>query len=114
MTKPSAIVPIGVRSVCAPAAAAARWPWLNQIVAAWLVVMLALYLGLLSFAAVREMTIECRREPIYLTTERGDHLTLEDGTTYLVLEQKHLQCRLALGDAERQGREVRSLVRLTA
>jgi hypothetical protein len=93
MSESSATVPIGVRSVCAKALAATRWPWLNlKILAAWLVVIL-------SFAAVREMTIECRREPIYLTTERGDRLTLEDGTTYLVLEQKRLQCRLALGDA---------------
>jgi hypothetical protein len=98
MIEPSAIVPIGVRSVCALALAATRWPWLNQILAAWLVVMLALCLGLLSFAAVREMTIECRREPIYLTTERGDRLTLDDGTTYLVAEQKRRQCQLALGE----------------
>ena len=61
--------------------------------------MFALCVGVLSFAAIRETSIECRSEPIYLTTEKGDRLTLEDGTTYLVAEQKRLQCRLALGDA---------------
>src|SRR5260370_5148011 len=96
MSEPSAMVPIGDRSVRAKALA---WPWLNQIVASWLKVMLALCVGVLSFAAIRETSIECRSEPIYLTTEKGDRLTLEDGTTYLVAEQKRLQCRLALGDA---------------
>jgi hypothetical protein len=100
MSESSAILPIGDRSVRAKALAPTKWPWLNpKILAAWLIVMLALYLGILSFAAVREMTIECRREPIYLTTENGDRLTLEDGTTCLVAEQKRRQCRIALGDA---------------
>jgi hypothetical protein len=39
---------------------------------------------------------EVRR--LYLTTERGDRLTLEDDTTYLVAEQKRRQCQLALGE----------------
>jgi hypothetical protein len=72
-----------------------RWSWLHQMPAAWL--LLALYLGLLSLAAVREMTVKCRDEPIYLTTERGDRLTLDDGTSYLVADQKRRQCQLALG-----------------
>jgi hypothetical protein len=78
-----------------PPHAPTRWPWLNQMLAAWL---LALYLGLLSLAAVREMTVKCRDEPIYITTVNGDRLTLEDGTTYLVAEQKRWQCQLALGE----------------
>jgi hypothetical protein len=100
MSESSATVPIGDRSVRAKALAATRWPWLHQILAAWLVVMLALWLGILSFAAVREMTIECRREPSYiLTTEKGDRIALEDGTGFLMAEEKRLQCRVALGDA---------------
>ncbi|THD52697.1 MAG: hypothetical protein E8A46_12435 [Bradyrhizobium sp.] len=77
------------------------WPWLGQkILAAWLVMMLALCLGVLSFAAVREMTVDCRRQPNYiLTTETGDRLALEDGVNFLVSEEKHLRCRLAMGDA---------------
>jgi hypothetical protein len=72
----------------------ATWPWLGRILGAWLMVMLALFLGVLSFAAVSEMTVECRREPIYLTTENGDRLTLEDGTGFLMAEEKRLQCRV--------------------
>jgi hypothetical protein len=77
----SATAPISVRSVRAKALAATRWPWLNQILAAWLVAMLALWLGVLSFAAVREMTVECRREPSYLLTVNGDPVRLVDGNS---------------------------------
>jgi hypothetical protein len=67
---------------------AAKWPWLDRIFAAWLMVMIMLCLGLLSFAAVRE----CRREPIRI-------LKLEDGISDLVTEESRLQCGLAKGDA---------------
>jgi hypothetical protein len=97
MRESSAI--IGDRSARAKALAATRWPWLNRILGAWLVVMLALCLGILSFAAVREMTIECRREPGYVTTVEGDPIRLVDGISRLELAQKRLRCRLALGDA---------------
>ena len=84
-------MPIGARSVSVPSLAAAKWPWLgHQVLTAWFVVMLAVCLGLLSFAAVRE--IECRDEPIII-------LKLEDGISNLVAEQKHRTCRLALGPA---------------
>lgn len=99
MSESSAIVPIGDRSVRAKALAATRWPWLNRVFAAWLVAMLALWLGVLSFAAVREMSVECRREPSYLLTEKGDRIALEGGTGYLLLEEKRLRCQLAMGDA---------------
>ena len=97
MRESSAI--IGARPTRVKARAAPRWPWLHQILAAWLVVMLALCLGILTFTAVREMTVECRREPSYLLTEKGDRIALEGGAGYLLLEQKHLQCRIAWGDA---------------
>jgi hypothetical protein len=87
-----------VASGTLPSRAPTRWPWLNQILAACLVVMVALFLGFLSLAAVREMTVKCRDEPIYITTVNGDRLTLEDGTTFLVAEQKRRECRLVLGD----------------
>jgi len=48
--------------VRAKALAASSWPWLNRILRAWLSAVLALCLGILTFAAVREMTIERRRE----------------------------------------------------
>jgi len=89
-----------VSSERAKALAPAKWPWLNQILGAWLLTMLALCLGILTFAAVREMSIECRREPSrLLTTERGDCLALEDGGGCLLIEEKRLQCRFAWGDA---------------
>ena len=53
---------IDAASVRAKALAANSWPWLNRILGAWLLAMLALCLGILAFAAVREMTIERRRE----------------------------------------------------
>ena len=87
-------------SVRAKALAPAKWPWLNLILSAWLLAMLALCLGILTFAAVREMSIECRHEPSrLLTTERGDCLALEDGDGCLLIEEKRLKCRLAWGDA---------------
>jgi hypothetical protein len=79
----------------AKALAATRWPWLNQILAAWFLTMLALCLGILTFAAVREMTIECRSEPGYVTTVNGDPVRLVDGISRLELAQKRLRCRLA-------------------
>jgi hypothetical protein len=90
---------IEAASVRAKALATAKWSWLNRILGAWLLAMLALCLSILTFAAVREMSIECRREPSYLrTTERGDCLALEDGGC-LLIEEKRLQCRFAWGDA---------------
>jgi len=69
-----------------------QWPWLSrgQTYAACLV----LALGLLSLAAVAEMTDECRDEPIYLTTDKGNLLTSEAGT-FLVADQEQRRCRLA-------------------
>jgi hypothetical protein len=62
--------------------------------------MLLLIVGVLMFAAVREISIECRREPSrLLTTERGDCLAIEEGGSCLLIEEKQLQCRLAWGDA---------------
>jgi hypothetical protein len=96
----SSAMPSGDRSVRAKAVAPSRWSWLHpKILTAWLAVMLAIYLGLLSFAAVREMSIDCRREPGYVTTVNGDPIRLVDGISRLEQAQKHLQCRLALGDA---------------
>jgi hypothetical protein len=80
-------------------AAAVQWPWLNRVFAAWVMVMLALWLGVLSFAAVREMTVECGRKPSYLLTANGDPVRLVDGISRLELAQKRLQCRVAMGDA---------------
>jgi hypothetical protein len=77
----------------------ARWPWLNKIAAAWLLVMLALFLGVLSFAAVREMSVQCRDEASYVLTANGDHVLLVDGISRLESAQKQRKCRLAWGDA---------------
>jgi hypothetical protein len=78
----------------------ASWPWLNRIWSAWLLTMLLLVLGVLTLAAVRELSIECRREPNYLLTEKGHPLAIGDGTGYLLVdEKKHLRCRIAWGNA---------------
>lgn len=69
---------------------ATRWPWLDRVSAAWVAAMLALFLGNLTFAAVCEMSINCRREPIPI-------FKLEDGISDLVTEEKYLRCRFALG-----------------
>jgi hypothetical protein len=80
-------------SVRAKALSASKWLWLHpKILATWLVVMVALYLGILSFAAVREMTIECRSEPGYATTVNGEPVTLADGISRAELAQKRRQC----------------------
>jgi hypothetical protein len=75
----------------AKAIAAARWPWLDRVLAAWAAAMVALFLGILTFAAVSEASIECKREqlPMFL---------LEDGVSYLMTEEKYLQCRFGHGD----------------
>lgn len=39
----------------------ARWPWLDRIVAAWVIAMILVFLGILAFTVVREMADECRR-----------------------------------------------------
>jgi hypothetical protein len=80
------------------ALAASRWPWLNRVFVSWAAAMVALFLGILTFAAVRETSIECRREPNYLLTAKGDRLALGDGSGYLLLEEESLRCRLGAGD----------------
>jgi hypothetical protein len=84
------------RSAAAPSGL--QWPWLNRVFAAWVAVMVALLLGVMTFAAVREMTAECRREQGYLLTEEGDRIALEDGSGFLLLEEKSLRCRFGVGD----------------
>jgi hypothetical protein len=95
MSEPSAM---GNKTARAKALPMPRWSWLSRVLAAWLVVMLAFCLGLLSFAAVREMSVECRREPSYLLSAQGNRIRLADGSGYLLLEEKRLRCRFAMGD----------------
>ena len=76
---------------------AAKWPWLTKVEVAQLALIAAFFLGLLSFAAVSKPTVRCREEPIYLRTESGNRLTLEDGVTNLIAVEKHTSCRLDLG-----------------
>jgi hypothetical protein len=67
----------------------------------------ALFLALLSLAAVREMKVECRDE--YLTADDGvTLLTADDGVTLLtaddgvtLLTTGRQQCQLELGDLRR-------------
>jgi hypothetical protein len=82
----------------AQAIPASRWSWLHRVSTAWVAVMLALILGILTFAVVREMSVECRREPSYVTTVSGVPITLVDGVSHLERVQKDIQCRFALGD----------------
>jgi hypothetical protein len=75
----------------------ARWLWLDGLHRAWLITTLLLILGVLTLAAVRELSIECRREPSrLLTTEKGDCLALEEGGGCLLIEEKRLRCRWGL------------------
>jgi len=76
---------------------AAKWPWLDQMLAAWRLLVLALFLGM-SLAAVMEMKIECRDEPDCVRLESGGRLLLEDGVSCLLrVEQKRRQCELIVG-----------------
>jgi hypothetical protein len=89
-----------LKTIRAVAATTAPWPWLSRRVAiAWSVTMLALFLGLLSIAAVSELSIDCRDEPVYLLTEGGDRLMLADGSGFLLTTEKRRTCRLGLGSA---------------
>jgi hypothetical protein len=77
--------------------ATAQRPWLDRITTARRLLVLALFLGVLAFAAIGEMANACSREPIYRTTSDGRHrVTAQDGAR--VVNGKHLRCRLAWGD----------------
>jgi len=61
----------------------------------WVTLMLALLLGLLSLAAVREMKVECG--PEYLTADDGATLlTADDGVPLLTTGRQ--RCQLELGN----------------
>ena len=60
---------------------------------AWVVLALALFLGLLSLAAVRVTRIDCR--DVYLTGDDGRFLTSDAGTPLTADQQ---QCQLDLGE----------------
>jgi hypothetical protein len=76
-----------------------RWPWLARILTARRLLVLALFLGLLSFAAVVELTIQCRDKPNYILATNGGRIMLADGSGFLLLAEKSRVCRLALGNA---------------
>jgi hypothetical protein len=77
--------------------APASWPWLNpKIRAAWLAAMVALFLGILSVAAVAEMSKACGREPIYRSTSDGAVRGTGQGGARVV-SGKRLECRTAFG-----------------
>jgi hypothetical protein len=62
---------------------------------AWVTLMLALFLGLLSLAAVREPKVQC--QPEYLLADDGiTRLTADDGVRRLTTGRQ--QCQLELGD----------------
>jgi hypothetical protein len=57
--------------------------------------LLALFLGLLSFAAVSQMQVKC--EPVVLTADDGvTVLTADDGVTILTGDEQ--QCHLVTGE----------------
>ena len=73
-----------------------RWPWLRSAV---LAATFAVFLGLLSFAGVSEATIDCRDEPIYLTTADGkQRIALVKGTGYLRAVGTQRECDLVFRD----------------
>jgi hypothetical protein len=52
-------------------------------------------LGLLTFAAVLNAGVECKKEPVYLGTETGAYITTEKVRPIQVGERR--QCRLVAG-----------------
>jgi hypothetical protein len=81
----------------------AWWPWLDRIGAAWTMVMILAFLGILTFAAVREAAKKCGREPNYITDERNFRISDENGT-YLTDGWERLECRTVWGDFGRDFR----------
>jgi len=75
----------------------ARWPGLDRIVAASTRVMILAFLGVLTFAAVRETAKKCSREPNHITDERNFRISDEKGS-YLTDGQARLECRTVWGD----------------
>lgn len=59
--------------------------------------VLALFLGLMTFAAVATLTVDCRDKPNYLLAESGNPIMLEDGSGFLLVEETRRECRLAAG-----------------
>lgn len=60
----------------------------------WIILALALFLGLLSFVAVREMRVDCRSQ--YLMLNGGGYLLLNGGGRILLNGSP--QCDLVMGD----------------
>lgn len=75
---------------------AATWPWLSRVITAWRLLVLALLLGL-AFAAVATMSVDCRDRPNYLLAENGNPIMLEDGSGFLLVEEKRRECQFAVG-----------------
>jgi hypothetical protein len=90
-------IQINAVSVRALALAPTKWPWLGRIFAAWVIVMVLLFLGILTFTAIGEMVNECRREPIYRTASDGSVRVTSRGDARVV-NGKQLGCRTALGN----------------
>lgn len=97
MRELSATVPNVDEAVRAKALAPTGWPWVSPILAARLTLVLLLFLGLLSFAAVRQMANQCSREPIYRSTSDGAARVTSQGDARSV-DGKHLGCRTPWGD----------------
>jgi hypothetical protein len=69
------------------------WPWLfNRLATAWLLVMVALLLGILALAAVAR--INCPDEPQYLLSVNGERIMLADGSGFLLRAEKRRECRI--------------------
>ena len=75
---------------------AATWPWLSRLVTARRLLALAPLLGM-TLAAVATLSVDCRDRPNYLLAESGNPIMLEDGSGFLLVEEKRRECRLAAG-----------------
>jgi hypothetical protein len=62
--------------------------------ASWFLVALALYLGILAFAAVAEIAVECRDTPAYILTIDGAYLLTVNGDRIRRVGQSRKECRL--------------------
>jgi hypothetical protein len=73
------------------------WPLPDRIVVAWFLVMVALDLLGLSFAAVGQVVVDCSRGPIYRTT-LDNRIRVTDKGAVRVINQKRFECRTTWGN----------------
>jgi len=75
----------------------AKWPWLDRVSAAWLCLVSAMLLGILSLAAVGQIARQCEVDDGYLVDANGNRLG-DANRNKLVTGDKEFECRTVLGE----------------